>query len=65
MGLGIGSAVIDGELYNQLAFRPEINLGKIGIGLDLIFYLNNEGKFKLDEWDIKNDPNLLFDKSYI
>ena len=62
MGLGIGSAVIDGELYNQLAFRPEINLGKIGIGLDLIFYLNNQGKFKLDEWDIKNDPNLLFDK---
>ena len=43
MGLGIGSAVIDGELYNQLAFRPEINLGKIGIGLDLIFYLNNQG----------------------
>ena len=62
MGLGIGSAVIYGELYNQLAFRPEINLGKIGVGLDLIFYLDNEGKLKINEWDIKNDPSLLFDK---
>ena len=26
MGLGIGSATLDGVLYNQLALRPEINL---------------------------------------
>ena len=43
MGLGIGSATLDGVLYNQLALRPEINIWKIGIGLDLILYIDNEG----------------------
>ena len=35
MGLGVGSVTIDGQIYNQLAFRPELNFGKLGIGLDL------------------------------
>ena len=34
MGLGIGSATLDGTLYNQLALRPEINFAGIGVGLD-------------------------------
>ena len=62
MGLGIGSATIDGVLYNQLALRPEINIGKIGIGLDLILYIDNEGNIRNDEWEISNDPSLLLDK---
>ena len=65
MGLGIGSATIDGVLYNQLALRPEINIWKIGIGLDLILYIDNEGNiapFVKDQWDIQNDPSLILDK---
>ena len=65
MGLGIGSATIDGILYNQLALRPEINFWKIGIGLDLILYIDNEGNiapFTLEQWDIQNDQSLLLDK---
>ena len=62
MGLGIGSATLDGSLYNQLSLRPEINIGKIGIGIDLIFYIDNEGNFKDIGWDIENDPSLLMDK---
>ena len=62
MGLGIGSATIDGVLYNQLAFRPEVNIGKLGFGLDLVIYLDNEGNIRPDEWDIKNDPSMLLDK---
>ena len=62
MGLGIGSATIDGTLYNQLALRPEINLGGVGIGLDLVVYMDNEGNVREDEWDFKNDPDLIYDK---
>jgi len=62
MGLGIGSVTLDGVLYNQIALRPEINIGKIGIGLDLMLYLDNEGNIRNDEWDIENDPGLILDK---
>ena len=62
MGLGIGSVTLDGVLYNQLALRPEINIGKVGIGLDLVVYVDNEGNMRYDEWDIDNDPGLLLDK---
>jgi len=62
MGLGIGSVTLDGVLYNQLALRPEINIGKVGIGLDLVVYIDNEGNMRNDEWDIENDPGLLLDK---
>ena len=62
MGLGIGSSTIDGILYNQLSVRPVINIGKLGFGLDLVMYLDNEGNIRKDEWDIKNDPSMLLDK---
>ncbi|MFL3005201.1 MAG: FecR domain-containing protein [Candidatus Neomarinimicrobiota bacterium] len=65
LGLGIGSATLDGVLYNQLALRPEINIWKIGIGLDLILYIDNEGNIApvvQEKWDIKNDPSLILDK---
>ena len=65
MGLGIGSATLNGVLYNQLALRPEINIWKIGIGLDLILYIDNEGNVApivKEKWDIKNDPSLILDK---
>ena len=62
MGLGIGSATLDGTLYNQLALRPEINIAGIGIGLDLVVYMDNEGNVREDEWDFKNDPDLIYDK---
>jgi len=62
LGMGIGSVTLDGVLFNQLALRPEINIGKIGIGLDLVVYMDNEGNIRDDEWDIENDPGLLLDK---
>ncbi|GIS54141.1 hypothetical protein Ct9H90mP29_11830 [bacterium] len=53
---------LDGVLYNQLALRPEINIWKVGIGLDLVLYVDNEGNMRNEEWDIENDPGLLLDK---
>ena len=62
MGLGIGSATIDGNLYNQLALRPEINFAGIGIGLDLVVYMDDEGNIRQDEWDFDDNPDLIYDK---
>jgi len=49
-------------LYNQVSLRPEINFGKLGIGLDLMVYIDNEGNIREEEWDIQSDPSLLLDK---
>lgn len=55
MGLGIGSATIDGVIYNQLALRPEFRFGKLGVGLDMVIYIDNEGNFRKEEWDEVSD----------
>ncbi|MFQ6616706.1 MAG: FecR domain-containing protein [Fidelibacterota bacterium] len=55
MGLGIGSATIDGTIYNQFALRPELRFGKLGIGLDLVLYIDNQGNIRPDEWDEASD----------
>ncbi|SVB53094.1 uncharacterized protein METZ01_LOCUS205948, partial [marine metagenome] len=59
LGLGVGSATIDGTLYNQVALRPELSFGKLGVGLDLVLYIDNEGNIREDEWDEASD---IFDK---
>ena len=62
MGLAVGSATINDTIYNQVALRPELSFGKLGIGLDLVFYMDNEGNMKQDEWDFENDPSKILDK---
>ena len=55
MGLGVGSATIDGNIYNQVALRPEISLGKLGLGLDLVVYIDSQGNIRKSEWDEPSD----------
>ena len=55
LGLGVGSATIDGVLYNQVALRPELSFGKLGLGLDLPLYIDNEGNIRKDEWNEASD----------
>ncbi|MFB0517572.1 MAG: FecR domain-containing protein [Candidatus Neomarinimicrobiota bacterium] len=54
-GLGLGSVTIGGQVYYQLALRPEFRFGKIGIGLDLVGYMDAQGNFRKDEWDEPSD----------
>ncbi|NQU28342.1 MAG: FecR domain-containing protein, partial [Candidatus Marinimicrobia bacterium] len=61
-GLGIGSVTIDGVIYNQFALRPEFSFGKLGVGLDLVIYLDNEGNVRKEDWDVMNDPSVIMDK---
>ncbi|UCH62623.1 MAG: FecR domain-containing protein [Fidelibacterota bacterium] len=55
LGLGLGSVTLDGTVYYQIALRPEFSFGKIGIGLDLVGYMDAEGNFRKDEWDEASD----------
>lgn len=51
MGMGVGSVTIDGETYKQFALRPELAFGKLGIGFDLVLYMDNDGNIRKEEWD--------------
>ena len=55
MGLAVGSATINDTIYNQVALRPELSFGKLGIGFDLVMYIDNEGNIRKDEWDETSD----------
>ena len=62
----MGSATIDGEIYNQVAIRPEIPIGKLGIGLDINLYFNDSGIYK-GNWNFDNSTasyRTIIDKIY-
>lgn len=61
MGLGLGSVTIDGVIYNQIALRPEVRFGKLGVGLDIVLYMDDKGKIRKNEWDEFSD---YLDKIY-
>jgi hypothetical protein len=47
----IGMAIIDGKPYQQFSLRPDIPLGKFGIGLDLTIYFDENGNIRKEDWD--------------
>ncbi len=61
MGLGLGSVTIDNKIYNQIALRPELKLGKLGVALDIAIYMDDQGNIRKDEWDEFSD---YLDKFY-
>ncbi|MFH1213563.1 MAG: FecR domain-containing protein [Candidatus Neomarinimicrobiota bacterium] len=61
MGLGLGSVTIDGKIYNQIALRPELKLGKLAVSLDIAMYMDEQGNIRKDEWDEVSD---YIDKIY-
>ena len=62
-----GAVTIDGELWNQIAFRPILPFGKLSVALDIIFYVDEDGNIHDDEWDFSSGEkvkNSLIDKIY-
>ena len=55
MDAGFGAVTIDGQLYNQIALRPDISIGKLGVGLDVVIYMDQDGNIRKDEWDEAKD----------
>ena len=51
MGGMLGSATVDGVIYSQVRFMPELAIWKLGLGLDLDLLLAGEGKIRREGWD--------------
>ncbi len=59
--LGIGAVSMDGQIWQQFSLRPNFSIGKLGIGLDLSFYIDSEGNIREQDWDETRD---IIDKIY-
>jgi hypothetical protein len=47
--LGVGFKEIDDAYYGSLSFRPDISIGKLGLGLSLTLNFNEDG-IRLEDW---------------
>ena len=62
-----GAVTIDGKIWNQIALRPIVPIGKVTLALDIVFYIDQDGNIHDDEWDFsngKNSKNSIIDKIY-
>ena len=62
----MGSVTIDDKLYNQLSLRPELAYGRLGIGLDIYLYFNDDGIYE-GNWDfssMNSSYKTIIDKIY-
>ncbi|SVB58113.1 uncharacterized protein METZ01_LOCUS210967, partial [marine metagenome] len=62
-----GTVTMDGKIWNQLSFRPEIPLGNFALAMDLVFYFDENGTLHKEEWDFSDGnaiKNTLIDKIY-
>jgi len=55
MDAALGAVTIDGQLYNQIALRPDISIGKLGVGLDVVLYMDENGDIRSEDWDDYTD----------
>jgi len=51
IGGELGATIIDGEAYWVVRFRPELTLGKVGIGLDIELLMNDDEGIRDNDWD--------------
>lgn len=43
------------KVYSRLSLMPEIVIGKIGVGLDLNFYFDEDNRLRKEDWDSWDD----------
>jgi len=63
----IGSVTIDGKIWNQVAMRPLVPIGKFAVAFDLVIYFDAEGNVRSEGWDFSSSKaikNSLIDKIY-
>jgi len=61
MNGAVGATVINGVGYQYFSFRPDISIGKFGVGLDLSLYFDADGNIRKEDWDGSED---IVDKLY-
>jgi len=61
MGMAFGAVTLGGKMYSQVALRPTLRMGKLGVGLDVVLYIDSEGNIYKDNWQHIDD---VLDKIY-
>ncbi len=51
----LGATTLDGENYQQIGFRMDLPLGKLGFGLDIQVLIDEEGNIREEDWDEYED----------
>jgi len=62
-----GTVTLDDKIYNQVSFRPEFSVKKLGIGLDFYIYFDEEGNLYSRNWDFSSGSSsikTIIDKIY-
>lgn len=49
-GMEFGNVTINGTNYNTVRLQPDLALGQFGIGLDLNFEFDADGKLRVESW---------------
>lgn len=49
-----GTVTKDGVQWQRFSFRPDIPIGKFGVGLDIELFVDEEGKISDEGWDFSN-----------
>ncbi len=63
VGGGIGGVSIDGKIWNQISLRPEFSVGPVGVGLDVVLFIDGDGNIRKDDWDFRqHSAQVLLDK---
>lgn len=47
----LGATTLAGKNYQQIGFRLDLPLGKLGFGLDVQFLIDEEGNIREEDWD--------------
>jgi hypothetical protein len=49
-----GATMIDNKLYYQLGILPELKFWRLGLGLDLSLYFDEDGNMRKGDWKVQN-----------
>ncbi len=55
MSGAVGTVIIGGVTYSQVRLMPQINIGKLGFGLDVDLLIDSEGKVRKEDWETWQD----------
>lgn len=58
-GLTFGTVTVNGQTWTRLSFQPEIEIGKLGIALDLEMFLDEKQNLSTRGWEFDNTRNTV------
>ncbi len=51
----VGTVMVGDQVYSQVRLMPQVNIGKLGLGLDIDLLIDSEGNVRKEDWDSWED----------